>query len=285
MLSTIRQIPLESATQHHAHDFHQIVITLCGSSDFEIEGLGGRVNAFSGCIVPANHEHYYSGNGYNRQLILDLPEDAPALTGEHRELVALFDAPRFFALDTPLRHYLAFVESELTQGFDTLATAFQQDRLAATLLGSLKARLATAPTASQRRLNLDHIDRFIRRHLADELRVADLAKLACLSEAHFSERFRGQTGLSPWQYVKRQRLHAARQLVLQSRLPLTDIAIQTGFANQSALSHAFRRHYGASPRQLRQGATVPIATTSAVTFPVGLSASPQWPFNSPMASS
>lgn len=260
MPSTIRQIPLESATRHHAHDFHQIVITLCGSSEFEIEGLGGRVNAFSGCIVPANHEHYYSGSGHNRQLILDLPEDAPALTGEHRELVALFDAPRFFALDSALRHYLTFVESELARGFDNSATSFQQDRLAATLLGSLKARLGAEPSAAQRRIDLHQIDRFIRRHLADELRVADLAKLACLSEAHFSERFRAQTGLSPWQYVRRQRLHAARQLILQSRLPLTDIAIQTGFANQSALSHAFRSSYGASPRQLRQGtacATLP----------------------------
>ncbi|XUO89083.1 AraC family transcriptional regulator [Halomonas sp. KM072] len=263
MPSTIRQIPLESATRHHAHDFHQIVITLCGSSEFEIEGLGGRVNAFSGCIVPANHEHYYSGSGHNRQLILDLPEDAPALTGEHRELVALFDAPRFFALDSALRHYLTFVESELARGFDNSATSFQQDRLAATLLGSLKARLGAEPSAAQRRIDLHQIDRFIRRHLADELRVADLAKLACLSEAHFSERFRAQTGLSPWQYVRRQRLHAARQLILQSRLPLTDIAIQTGFANQSALSHAFRRSYGASPRQLRQGtASATLPTTN-----------------------
>ncbi|PJX13657.1 AraC family transcriptional regulator [Halomonas sp. 141] len=263
MPSTIRQIPLESATRHHAHDFHQIVITLCGSSEFEIEGLGGRVNAFSGCIVPANHEHYYSGSGHNRQLILDLPEDAPALTGEHRELVALFDAPRFFALDSALRHYLTFVESELARGFDNSATSFQQDRLAATLLGSLKARLGAEPSAAQRRINLHQIDRFIRRHLADELRVADLARLACLSEAHFSERFRAQTGLSPWQYVRRQRLHAARQLILQSRLPLTDIAIQTGFANQSALSHAFRSSYGASPRQLRQGtASATLPTTN-----------------------
>jgi AraC-like DNA-binding protein len=275
MPSTIRQIPLESATQHHSHDFHQIVITLCGSSEFEIEGLGGRVNAFSGCIVPANHEHFYSGNGHNRQLILDLPEDAPALTGEHRELVALFDAPRFFALDSPLRHYLAFVESELVQGFDTSAMSFQQDRLAATLLGSLKARLGATESAAQRRLNLDQIDRFIRRHLADELRVADLAKLACLSEAHFSERFRVQTGLSPWQYVRRQRLHAARQLIQQSRLPLTDIAIQTGFANQSALSHAFRRSYGLSPRQLRQsGASSSIDSPARSTSNLSTSAAP-----------
>ncbi|GEN28968.1 transcriptional regulator [Halovibrio variabilis] len=259
MPSTIRQIPLASATHHHTHDFHQIVITLYGSSEFEIEGLGGRVNAFSGCIVPANHEHYYSGYGHNRQLIFDLPEDAPALTGENRELVALFDAPRFFGLDSSIRHYLTFMQSELAQGFDTASDSFQQDRLAATLLGSLKARLGTPANTTQRRLDLSRIDHFIHQHLADDLRVADLARLACLSEAHFSECFRAQTGLSPWQYVKRQRLHAARQLILQSRLPLTDIAIQTGFANQSALSHAFRRSYGLSPRKLRQADMAPVA--------------------------
>ncbi|EHJ92178.1 AraC family transcriptional regulator [Vreelandella boliviensis] len=265
MTSTIRQIPLASATHHHTHDFHQIVITLCGSSEFEIEGLGGRVNAFSGCIVPANHEHYYSGYGHNRQLIFDLPEDAPALTGENRELVALFDAPRFFGLDNALRHYLAFMQSELAQGFDTSTKSFQQDRLAATLLGSLKARLGTATKSTQQRLDLTRINRFIRQHLAEDLRVADLARLACLSEAHFSDCFRAQTGLSPWQYVKRQRLHAARQLVLQSRLPLTDIAIQTGFANQSALSHAFRCSYGLSPRQLRQADVPPVAISPSNT--------------------
>ncbi|WP_447928626.1 helix-turn-helix domain-containing protein [Vreelandella sp. EE27] len=252
MLSTIRQIPLESAVKHHAHDFHQIVITLCGASDFEIEGLGGRVNAFSGCIVPANHEHYYSGHGYNRQLIFDLPENAPALTGEHRELIALFDAPRFFALDDSLRHYLSFVESELRLGFEHGGADHQPDRLAATLLGALKARLSSPLPSPKRQLDLEPIDRYIAIRLADELRVADLARLACLSEAHFSARFRAQTGLSPWQYVRRKRLSAARELIAQSRLPLTDIAVQTGFANQSALSHAFRRRYGQSPRAFRQ---------------------------------
>ncbi|WP_346797768.1 helix-turn-helix domain-containing protein [Halomonas sp. Bachu 37] len=255
MPSIIRQIPLARATQHHAHDFHQVVITLSGTAEFEIEGLGGHVDAFSGCIVPANHEHYYSGSGHNRQLILDLPEDAPALTGEHRELVALFDAPRFFTLDNALRHYLAFVEMELDQqqgGFQG-AGMLQQDRLAATLLGSLKARLGDTP-GSRNRLDMPLLNRYIHQHLAEELRVADLARLACLSEAHFTSCFRAQTGLSPWQYVKRKRLDAARQLLLNSRTPLADIALQTGFANQSSLSHAFRRSYGLSPRQLRREA-------------------------------
>lgn len=262
MPSKIRQLPLDAVTHHHSHDFHQIVITMCGTAEFEIEGLGGLINPFSGCIVPANHEHYYSGNAKNRQLILDLPEDAPALSGEQRELVALFDAPRFFSLDDPLRHYLAFVESEIAHNVNDTNT-FQHDRLASTLLGSLKARLGESAQTHHGRLNMSQINHYIQHHLADELRVADLARLACLSEAHFSERFRLQTGLSPWQYVRRQRLSAARQLIMQSRLPLADIAVQTGFANQSTLSHAFKRSFGMSPRQLRQDAPATAATVSS----------------------
>ncbi|BBI62714.1 hypothetical protein HSBAA_40200 [Vreelandella sulfidaeris] len=134
-------------------------------------------------------------------------------------MVALFDAPRFFGLDNALRHYLAFMESELAQGVDTSANSFQQDRLAATLLGSLKARLGSAINPNQRRLDLTRINRFIRQHLAEELRVADLARLVCLSEAHFPTASVLKPGSPPWQYVKRQRLNAARQLILQSRLP------------------------------------------------------------------
>ena len=67
MSSAIRQIPLDTATRHHSHDYHQIVIALAGRADFDIEGLGGTIEAFCGCIVPANHLHYYAGTGNNRK--------------------------------------------------------------------------------------------------------------------------------------------------------------------------------------------------------------------------
>jgi AraC-like DNA-binding protein len=254
MYSTIRELPLETATRHHAHDFHQIVITLCGTARFEIEGLGGQLDAYAGCIVPANCEHYYSGNPENRQLILDLPPEAPALCGDHRELAALFDAPRFFTLDGALRHYMAFMESELGRTVHLNSDTMRHDRLAVAFLGALMSRLGPSSVHIPKRLNLTHIQRYIERHLAEPLRVADLASLACLSEAHFSTRFRRQTGLSPWQYVRRERLGTARQMILQSALPLTDIALQTGFASQSTLSHAFRRCFGVAPRALRHQA-------------------------------
>lgn len=257
MHSTIRKLPLDTNTRHHAHDFHQIVITLCGTARFEIEGLGGHLDAYAGCIVPANHEHYYSGNSDNHQLIMDLPPEAPALCGDHHELAALFDAPRFFSLDNALQHYMAFLQSEVgvsaLAGGDTL----RHDRLAVAFLGALMSRLGPGTLELSGRLQLAPIQRYIDSHLAEPLCVADLASLACLSEAHFSTRFRRQTGLSPWQYVRRRRLDTAHRMIRQSALPLTDIALQTGFSSQSTLSHAFRRFFGVSPRTLRYRAHTP----------------------------
>ncbi|WP_043487904.1 helix-turn-helix transcriptional regulator [Halomonas halodenitrificans] len=249
MPSVIRQIPLDTATRHHAHDYHQVVIGLHGRAEFEIEGLGGDISALSGCIVPANHVHYYAGTGDNRQLILDLPARSPALTGPQRGLSRLFDAPRFFTLDDPLKRYMEFLLVELDH---SVPDAQQGDRLAATLLGCLHARLASGTSAAPARLDMARLDRFIEAHLAGPLSVADLAQEACLSEAHFRHCFRHQTGLSPWQYVRRRRLEAARSLLDDSHLSLAEIAALAGFSSQSALSRACREAYGQSPSRLRQ---------------------------------
>lgn len=270
MTSAIRQIPLDTAIHHHAHDFHQVVIGLRGEAEFEIEGLGGAISAFSGCIVPANHLHYYAGHGDNRQLILDLPRDAIAVTGQQHDLIRLFDAPRFFSLDAALRHYLDFLLQEL----NLLAPEGRLDplhgeRLAGTLLGSLHARLAHEPASPARRLDLAALDRFIDRHLDQRLRVADLAAQACLSEAHFSERFRQSAGLSPWQYVMRRRLEHARQLIQQSRLPLSEIAARTGFTSQSALSRACRQTFGQPPSRLRRDPRGRLGSAEGSPLPAG----------------
>ncbi|WP_251976841.1 helix-turn-helix domain-containing protein [Salinicola avicenniae] len=253
MTEAIRLTPLDNAIQHHHHDFHQIVIGLSGYAEFEIAGQGGLVAPRSGCLVPANVEHFYEGVGDNRQLIIDLPDDASSLTGWHRELRVLFDRPGYFTLDESLQHYLSFMLQEMTR-----LSRPADDLLVTTLLSALHARQGAslvAPPASDRRarpLDLARLERFVVERLGQRLSVADLAAHACLSEAHFSERFRDQAGLTPYQFVLRLRLDKARELTLTTPLPLAEIAALTGFANQSALSNAFRRRYGHPPTHLRR---------------------------------
>ncbi|WP_136253039.1 helix-turn-helix domain-containing protein [Onishia niordana] len=257
MPSALHLVPLDTTTKHHHHDFHQIVIGVDGNAEFEIEGLGGSIAPLSGCIVPANHVHYYEGVGVNRHLILNLPSTSYPLADQHHAFARLFDAPHFFSLDTALTRYLEFLVQELgRQEHEMPQPLAHHELMVATFLSCLNVRQPSAreTRSGQQRINLASLDHYIQRHLSQRLGVADLARHACLSEAHFNDCFRQQTGITPYQYLLTKRLRAAQHLLLSTRIPLSQIADQTGFSSQSSLSHAFRRSFGHPPSALRRQA-------------------------------
>ncbi|UGY03892.1 helix-turn-helix domain-containing protein [Bradyrhizobium quebecense] len=68
-----------------------------------------------------------------------------------------------------------------------------------------------------------------------------------LSVSHFSRAFRISTGLPPHQWLLRRRLEAAKQLMTVRDLPLAEIALSAGFANQSHFTRVFSAAIGVSP--------------------------------------
>lgn len=264
MPSALHLVPLDTTTKHHDHDYHQLVIGVDGNAEFEIEGLGGSIAPLSGCIVPASHVHYYEGVGVNRHLILNLPPTSSPLSGQHHEFARLFDAPLFFSLDAALTRYLDFLVQELSRLEDgSPQPLVHHELMATTFMSCLNVRLQPPRERSsgQQRINLASLDHYIQQHLSQRLSVADLARHACLSEAHFNDCFRQQAGVTPYQYLLNKRLRAAQQLLLSTRLPLSEIADQTGFSTQSSLSHAFRRSFGHPPSALRRPAQPTILTS------------------------
>ncbi len=73
-----------------------------------------------------------------------------------------------------------------------------------------------------------------------------------LSTSHFSRAFRASTGLPPHQWLLRQRVAKAKQLMADRRLSLSEIAIAAGFANQSHLTRVFSSIAGISPGAWRR---------------------------------
>ena len=73
-----------------------------------------------------------------------------------------------------------------------------------------------------------------------------------LSVSHFSRAFRTSTGLPPHQWLLRQRVKAAKQLLGVHDLPLSEIAISAGFANQSHFTRVFSSVVGVSPGAWRR---------------------------------
>lgn len=93
---------------------------------------------------------------------------------------------------------------------------------------------------------------FILAHLNQDLSLSVLAQQVGFSPYHFARLFRQATGESPHQFVLRQRIERAQHLLKEADLPLAHIALESGFANQSHLTQAFKHHLGLTPAAYRK---------------------------------
>lgn len=88
---------------------------------------------------------------------------------------------------------------------------------------------------------------FVGSNLASKFSVSDLARLAGLSNFHFTREFKRSTGATPHQYVIRQRVEGAKRLLVDTRLSIAEVATECGFADQAHLSRTFKAIVGQAP--------------------------------------
>ena len=96
------------------------------------------------------------------------------------------------------------------------------------------------------------VDEYLRTHFAKQITVRELAKEIRLSVSHFYRAFGEAFGDTPHAYLLRLRVGMAQQLMLATHDPLTQIALECGFADLSHLSKAFRRQVGEPPSAWRR---------------------------------
>ncbi|WP_026313604.1 GlxA family transcriptional regulator [Actinomadura flavalba] len=112
-----------------------------------------------------------------------------------------------------------------------------------------QAQFITAPPPDGR--TLGGVQDWARAHLAEPITVATLAARACASPRTLTRRFRAETGHSPLQWLLRQRVDRARELLETTDLPLTDVARHTGLGTPDSLRAHFSRHVGLTPSAYR----------------------------------
>ncbi len=109
-------------------------------------------------------------------------------------------------------------------------------------------------TSDLSKRRLQHALDYLHEHLAQDLSLAELAQVAGVSASHFKVLFKQFVGVPVHQYIIRQRVEYAVRLIAQGELPLSEIAIQAGFSNQSHMARHTRRIIGTSPGALRERA-------------------------------
>jgi len=96
------------------------------------------------------------------------------------------------------------------------------------------------------------LEAFIDENLGGRIRILDLTRIARLSVRHFSLAFGQSFGQSPHTYIVRCRIERAKQMMLHTDEPLSQIAAACGLADQSHLTKWFRRLLGVTPSVWRR---------------------------------
>ena len=89
------------------------------------------------------------------------------------------------------------------------------------------------------------------RAYAQPLDVEALARVAHVSQAHFSRQFRATFGETPHRYLQRRRVERAMELLRETPRPVTEICFDVGFNSLGTFSRTFRAVVGETPSQYR----------------------------------
>lgn len=100
--------------------------------------------------------------------------------------------------------------------------------------------------------------------------VTALAARIGITERHLRRIFAAEFGVSPIEYAQTQRLLMAKRLLTDTALPVTEIALASGFGSVRRFNSLFKTHYGFSPTRLRQAQPdTRRAASECVTFELG----------------
>jgi len=151
-----------------------------------------------------------------------------------------------------LRAGLKTLETDREAAAEIFAKACTVLEVAAATDGlSDKASRATVP-GGLTPWQVQRIKAYVDDNLNGSASVAELADVANLGPSHFRRAFKKSFGVSPHGFVVERRIRRAQELMLETNQPLSEIALQVGFADQAHLTTRFHRVVGATPGAWRR---------------------------------
>ncbi|MGY5803154.1 helix-turn-helix domain-containing protein [Rhizobium hainanense] len=230
--------------------------------------FGRAVNAFCECdgrqyrrrqahgdidIVPAGLDGWWEDDGDCTILRLTIQQgllqSAAEALDRNPDTVSL--APKFQLRDSRIESIAWAIKAEIESPIPSDKTYAEALGLALAIRlveGNGKAPVDVIPTgASLTKRHQRHLADFIEAHIDQSLSLADLAATVGLSVSHLKPLFRATFGMPVHHYILTRRVERARLLILSTEMPLAEIALASGFAHQSHMTHWMRRLLGLTP--------------------------------------
>ena len=239
----------------HWHEHIELHYILQGAAEFHIDQRTLPVQAGDLLVVNANELHtaYCTQVPFKDHVVIFDPQDISKELAKKRH--------RFFSIiredQTVQSLFLRIFEETAQQklGHKQLCRA-----LVTELLVHLCRRYADQPFPEIETIRrgkalerLEHVLQFIETHYPERMTVEQLAGMMCLSEDRFAHLFREGVQQSPLQYINEVRLRKAMSLLRTHEHSVTAVAEAVGFSDYNHFGRLFRKRYGFTPNQVRQG--------------------------------
>lgn len=219
----------------------------CGSTHIHNEGdllLTEAHEVYAGRALgkPPWHTYTISISKDKLASLLDIAADGKQITLPHYSTGSVRN-------DTLRRLFLKLHESFASQG-----SQLEQESVLIDWVVSVQQTYALdSRSLPDRRLyseteSVARVRNFIVEKFAKNLRLGDLAEVARLSPFHLNRVFSAEVGLPPHAFQNQLRIEKARSLIGQKK-SLSEIALETGFSDQSHFNRFFKRYTGVTPKR------------------------------------
>ena len=260
--------PHDLTEVEHRHDFHELIIVSRGSAVHWLEGIEFPVTAGDVFLLQGHQRHYFHDRKdldlinvmYDPKKVA-LPENElrrmpgycamfmlePTYRRQHRF------ASRLHLKRAPLAHVEQLVEemececAEKEPGYEVTLRA----KLLESMVFLSRAYTEADATEAQALLRVGNVIGALENKFSKEWKLDDLVAIAHMSRSNLMRIFRQATGRSPIEYLVRLRIQHAMELLRNTDLSITEIAMAVGFSDSNYFARQFRRVLGESPRSFR----------------------------------
>lgn len=248
----------------HFHTFYEICVLLCPNAIHFIEGVPYEMQAFDIVGISPNVLHksqYPVGNPCKRLIIqFNMPKNIVGLSNEYEQLLNIFHQ------DVPIFRFPADLQQKLIGKLnDIFCLGPKTDPMRDLIIHQKFIEFLTLMF-----LNLDSnqyandaeltdvakriysVVGYIHAHYSEDLSLDFLAEKYCFSPSYLSHQFRNVTGFTVTDYIQMTRIRNVQSLLINTQMPITEVAAPCGFNSFSQFNRVFRKHIGMSPSMYRK---------------------------------
>lgn len=259
----------EGPTYPHWHKEIEIIYGLKGTTQIGADSEIIPVEAGEIYFFASGQPHYFLPSPNSMRLVFQFDlsvYDAQKIECTNQDLVTIFEQVERWS-----RHWPAATTKKVTDLLADLFLAWRQEEKHLILLGKLYLLLATfaadLPKNAQntsvvknysqakyteliQRLNL--IYDYIETHYQQNLTLGEIAEVVGFNPQYFTRFFKENTGTTFSRFLNDYRLMQASFILIEEKIPMTEVAERCGFASVKTFHHAFKAYAGISPLQYRK---------------------------------